>query len=134
MGSRAERERQFVKQACAEMSALTSIVLAELGRSFASGGRQSSLSFLQETAGLRGKAEQVNVRIQASRVGFPRIEDEIQDMQMRRHKAETKERRMILDLELKLLQNMHDDNKHCGTQVVQNYVKSFASTDEIWDV
>merc|ERR1719150_3447734 len=65
--SRAERERQFVKQACAEMSALTSIVLAELGRNFASGGRQSALSFLQETTGLRGMAEEVNIRIQASR-------------------------------------------------------------------
>merc|ERR1711920_775830 len=104
--TRSQRERQFVRQACSEMKALTSIVLAELGQSLRQAGRLRSLAFLAKRS--PGLAKQANVRIQASREGFPRIADEIQDMQMRRDRAETKERQLILELELNLLKAEND--------------------------
>lgn len=98
-------ERELFKQACAEMSALTSLVLSELGQSLAhAGSRSRPVSFLAETAEGLGLTKQANVRIQSSRMAFPRMADLIQEMQLSRDRVESKERQHVLDMELRLLQ------------------------------
>merc|ERR1711879_382997 len=67
-------ESQLIKQACAEMSALTSIVLREVEHNLRTLRRLPS--FL-EMGGRpeHGLPEQVAVRIQSSKFAFPRIAD-----------------------------------------------------------
>jgi len=96
-------ESQLIKQARAEMSALTSIVLEELEHNLRTLKR--SPSFLEMGGRLEhGLPQQVAIRIQSSKVAFPRIADAIEEMEVHRDRAENVERKHILNLELDLLQ------------------------------
>lgn len=113
---RSTLEEDLFKQARAEMSGLTSLVLEQLSQSLAqrikgpSPRRGATIAFLEHVAmqpyskNMHGSLQQANVRIQASSSAFPRVSDLIQEMQANRDQAENKERRDILDLELRLLQ------------------------------
>lgn len=108
---RAGLEESLVKQACAEMSALTSLVLGELGHSLVQAStrrhRKEAVAFLQKTSSSNKAGslpKQANLRIQATSLAFPRIADLIQELHCQRDLAENRERRHIIELELSLLQ------------------------------
>merc|ERR1712060_295713 len=99
---RAKEEQALVKQACSEMASLTQIVLATLEQSLAARrAHKAGAAFLQlKRAGL---SQEANIRL-VSGFAFPKIADLIQEMQSKRDKAESKERRRILELESSLLE------------------------------
>merc|ERR1711930_25349 len=93
---------------------LTDIVLHELGAQIHSHVStmqllkrpSKSVAFLEHKqpfigSGLPLKA---NVRISSSTEAFPTIAEMVQDMEMRRNKAESQEISVVLEMELKLLQ------------------------------
>jgi len=120
--ARAEVEQRMFQEACEEMRGLTSIVLSELGRALATRfghSRQLAsmasrpLSFLGSSqrvavSGSSGLPEQANIRISAGSEAYPRLSELIQDMEMRRDRAETQERSTILDMEMRLLKAEQD--------------------------
>jgi len=113
-------EQGLFTQAKNEMSALTSIVLAELERSLARKSSQISarrVAFLQSKSAAR-MSPSANVRIRAARFGFPRIADLIQEMQQKRDRVESQERKLILQLQLGLLQ--------AENEMIVTALKSFA--------
>jgi len=104
---RSKLEAQLFQEACAEMTALTKLVLRELGRLLADAHHGSPLrhvSFLQRSpAGSQGLPDIANVRLAASENAFPRIRDLIEEMESRRDSSESSERAQILAMELSLL-------------------------------
>lgn len=116
---RAGLEQQMFQQARAEMKACTDLVLNDLGHALADQAKRLHRravntsgplppSFLQtRIASQTGRAEglpmQAAVRLVASDIAFPRVSDLIQNMQMRRDRAEDHERSTILEMELQLL-------------------------------
>mmetsp|Transcript_56765 Transcript_56765/g.164383 ORF Transcript_56765/g.164383 Transcript_56765/m.164383 type:complete len:256 (-) Transcript_56765:39-806(-) len=97
--TREEMEQDVFQQAKDEMKALTSIVLKQLRASLTDAHRDvAGPSFIQNA----------NVRLRASDDAFPRVSDMIQDMQLRRDRAESEDRKQILMLELGLLQAEND--------------------------
>lgn len=134
---RARLEERLFQQAEAEMAALTSLVVDELGRILSSHAGDAQprnrpapsiprLSLLgqgyrrsrQNQGGTSRIAflqraqqrlpAQANIRIMAADVGFPRIADLVEDMERRRDRAEDSERSHILQLELLLLKEVDE--------------------------
>merc|ERR1712066_1136042 len=119
-------EQQMFHEAREEMQGLTSIVVDELGRAlsarlgklrhFAAFGRVTPakpVSFQQlsestQTGKTNGLPPQANLRISASDDAFPKISQLVQDMELRRDRAERQERLSILDMEVSLLKAEHD--------------------------
>merc|ERR1712129_119784 len=101
-------EQDLIREACSEMSALTSIVLDELDQCLVQHRplqqRMRRPAFLQRVVEARVLPLQANVGIQVSKFSFPRIADLIQEMQCKRDQAESKERKFIVQLQVSLLQ------------------------------
>jgi len=94
---RATLEQRLVNEAHGEMSSLTSFVLQELRSALGS----TAVGFLASTQ--RGLPPQASVRLLGSNQGFPRVADLIKAMELRRDQAENAERKLILEIEAKLL-------------------------------
>merc|ERR1712048_236949 len=111
---RANAEMAMLEQACKEMQSLTDIVLHELGAQLHSHVSAMQLlkqpskavAFLEHKQPLIGTGLPVkaNVRIASSTEAFPTIAEMVQDMEMRRNKAENQETSVVLEMQLQLLQ------------------------------
>lgn len=104
---KAVEEKHMFEQACAEMQALTEVVLHELGTALHSHAaalpRAGSAAWLQ-TLQVASLPSVANIKIAASSVPFARVSDLVEAMETKRDAAESLERKSILELELKLLE------------------------------
>jgi len=125
---RSQQEGLLFQLACAELPALTMLVLRELEQGLSemmhtkstaelvarkvlrekSPMRVSSIAFLHRSTVQKSLPAQANIRLAASPEAFPRIRDLIQNMELRRDTAEIEEQVQILNLEMHLLKAEHD--------------------------
>lgn len=100
---RATDERAMFDQACAEMNALSDILLNELGAELhAQVGRTRNAAFLQRRSS--ALPNMANVRVVASEAPFATVADLVELMEFERDQTESLERKHIMELEMRLIQ------------------------------